>query len=110
MLFHKEWLFKIAVNRNYSESTTDCGNVHKHNNSSLYRNTRKKGSNIFQIMTITDSTDTFVSCFYFYTITLSTVGLGDMAMTEALPYVLIRIFLVFCVGLFHEDMYKHLLT
>ncbi|KAL5270143.1 hypothetical protein ACHWQZ_G001017 [Mnemiopsis leidyi] len=51
------------------------------------------------IMTITDSTDTFLSCFYFYTITLSTVGLGDMAMTEALPYVLIRIFLVFCVGL-----------
>ena len=51
-----------------------------------------------QLMISTDPTDTYVECLYFYVITLSTVGIGDIAMTEALPYVLIRILFVFCIG------------
>lgn len=51
------------------------------------------------ILNNTNEADSFVKCVYFYIITLTTVGLGDISMTEAQPFVLIRVLFLFCVGL-----------
>ncbi|KAL5270718.1 hypothetical protein ACHWQZ_G001413 [Mnemiopsis leidyi] len=51
------------------------------------------------ILNHTNPRDSFIKCMYFYVITLTTVGLGDISMTEAQPFVLIRVLFVFCVGL-----------
>ena len=51
-----------------------------------------------QILNHTNPRDSFIKCMYFYVITLTTVGLGDISMTEAQPFVLIRVLFVFCVG------------
>ena len=47
-----------------------------------------------------DPADSLQKCVYFYVITLTTVGLGDISMTEAKPLdVLGRVLFHFCVGL-----------
>lgn len=51
------------------------------------------------ILNKSNPADGFVKCVYFYVITLTTVGLGDISMTEAQPFVLIRVLFLFCVGL-----------
>ncbi|XP_063688965.1 uncoordinated protein 58-like isoform X3 [Bolinopsis microptera] len=51
------------------------------------------------ILNNSNPTDSFVKCMYFYVITLTTVGLGDISMTEANHLVLIRVLFVFCIGL-----------
>ena len=57
-----------------------------------------KCSSLPQILNATNPNDSFIKCMYFYVITLTTVGLGDISMTEAQPFVLIRVLFVFCVG------------
>lgn len=52
-----------------------------------------------KILNMTNPADSFVKCMYFYVITLTTVGLGDISMTEAMFTVLIRVLFVFCIGL-----------
>jgi len=51
------------------------------------------------ILNKSNPADSFVKCMYFYVITLTTVGLGDISMTEAQPFVLIRVLFLFCIGL-----------
>ncbi|KAL5270146.1 hypothetical protein ACHWQZ_G001020 [Mnemiopsis leidyi] len=47
----------------------------------------------------TNEYDSFLACSYFYLMTLTTVGTGDISMTEHNAVVLVRVLLVFCVGL-----------
>ena len=51
------------------------------------------------VLTITDGTDNLVSSFYFYVITLTTTGVGDISLTDHNALILIRVFAVFLLGL-----------
>ena len=51
-----------------------------------------------QVLHRTNDRDTMIAGVYFYIITLTSVGIGDISMTEANILVLVRILIVFCVG------------
>eukprot|EP00116_Pleurobrachia_bachei_P003367 sb/3463629/ len=51
------------------------------------------------ILHIYSGMDNLISCFYFYVITLTTTGIGDISMIDHDALILVRVFAVFLLGL-----------